>query len=136
MSLADMIDKKQRDWELTGDNKRRILVTEPREQEEDVDKNENFVLHPNCYREYTLHNVVPQIAKQAQGEEEREEANEKESMASNIDSSQRTLFTEYETIEIAIKIIDLLQMLHSQDIIHTNLSPENIFVKLPQVLTD
>lgn len=57
-------------------------------------------------------------------------------MASNIDSSQRTLFTEYEAIEIAIKIIDLLRMLHSQDIIHTNLSPENIFVKLPQVLVD
>lgn len=42
--------------------------------------------------------------------------------------SQRTLFTEYEAIDIAIKIIDLLEILHSQGISHTNLNPENIFL--------
>jgi serine/threonine protein kinase len=54
--------------------------------------------------------------------------NENESENSNIDSSQRTLFSEYEAIDIGLKIIDLLQMLHDKDIIHTNLAPENIFV--------
>ena len=46
----------------------------------------------------------------------------------NVNSSQRTLFSEYETIDIAIKIIDLLEILHSNNIIHTNLNPENIFL--------
>jgi len=39
-----------------------------------------------------------------------------------------TVFTEFETIEIAINIIDLLEVLHEKDIIHTNLNPENIFL--------
>ena len=43
-------------------------------------------------------------------------------------SSQRTLFTEFETIEIALKIIDLVQILHSKGIVHTNLNPQNIFL--------
>ena len=51
------------------------------------------------------------------------------SVGSNVDSSQRTLFSEYETIDIAIKIIDLLEILHSSNIIHTNLCPENIFLQ-------
>ena len=46
----------------------------------------------------------------------------------NVNSSQRTLFSEFETIDIAIKIIDLLEILHSNNIIHTNLNPENIFL--------
>jgi serine/threonine protein kinase len=47
----------------------------------------------------------------------------------NFNSSKRTLFSEYEAIEIVIQIIDLLEFLHSQDIIHTNLNPANIFLK-------
>jgi serine/threonine protein kinase len=46
----------------------------------------------------------------------------------NVNSSQRTLFSEFETIDIAIKIIDLLEILHTNNIIHTNLNPENIFL--------
>ena len=40
-----------------------------------------------------------------------------------------TFFTEYEAIEIAIQIIDLLEILHSKNIVHTNLNPENIFLR-------
>lgn len=42
----------------------------------------------------------------------------------NDQGSQKTLFPEFEAIELAIKIIDLLEMLHSLDIVHTNLAPE------------
>lgn len=42
--------------------------------------------------------------------------------------SQRTLFSEYDSIDIAIQIIDLVQILHDKDIIHTNLNPDNIFL--------
>jgi len=38
------------------------------------------------------------------------------------------MFTEYEAIQIAIHIIDLLEVLHSNNIVHTNLNPENIFL--------
>ena len=47
----------------------------------------------------------------------------------NFNSSKRTLFSEYEAIEIVIQIIDLLEFLHGQDIIHTNLNPANIFLR-------
>lgn len=47
----------------------------------------------------------------------------------NVDSSQRTLFSEFETIDIALKIIDLVQTLHQKNIVHTNLCPENIFLR-------
>ena len=42
--------------------------------------------------------------------------------------ARKTLFTEFETIEIAIQIINLLEVLHQKNIIHTNLNPENIFL--------
>lgn len=45
------------------------------------------------------------------------------------ESSHRTLFSEFETIEIAVKIIDLLSILHLNNIVHTNLAPENIFLR-------
>ena len=32
-------------------------------------------------------------------------------------------------IEIAIQIIDLLEILHLKNIVHTNLNPENIFLR-------
>lgn len=61
--------------------------------------------------------------------EDRSKHNESEaSVKDNVNSSQRTLFSEFETIDIAIKIIDLLEILHSNNIIHTNLNPENIFL--------
>ena len=47
----------------------------------------------------------------------------------NVNSSQRTLFSEFEAIDIVIKIIDLLEILHSNNIIHTNLNPSNIFLR-------
>lgn len=47
----------------------------------------------------------------------------------NDQGSQKTLFPEFEAIELAIKIIDLLEMLHSLDIVHTNLAPEQIFLR-------
>ena len=38
------------------------------------------------------------------------------------------MFTEYQTIKIAISIIDLLDVLHCKKIVHTNLNPANIFL--------
>ena len=42
---------------------------------------------------------------------------------------QRTLFPEFDAIDIAIKVIDLLSILHDSNIIHTDLNPGNIFLK-------
>jgi len=44
-------------------------------------------------------------------------------------SWKRTVLSEYETIEIAVHIIDLLETLHSNKIIHSNLSPGAIFLE-------
>jgi len=43
-------------------------------------------------------------------------------------ASRLTIFSEFETIEIAIQIIDLLSILHNKNIVHTNLNPNNIFL--------
>ena len=59
-------------------------------------------------------------AMSAQGAEDRSEVNlsrpnshlTSRSRKENVKISQRTLFTEYEAIDIAIKIIDLLEILH------------------------
>lgn len=48
---------------------------------------------------------------------------------SNQNSSKRTLFSEYEAIDIVIKIINLLSLLHELNIVHTNLNPSSIFMK-------
>ena len=42
------------------------------------------------------------------------------------------MFSEFEAIEIIIKIIELLEFLHEKNIIHTNLNPSNIFLKKSQ----
>jgi hypothetical protein len=42
--------------------------------------------------------------------------------------SQKTLFTEFEVIGITLKIINLVEELHSRGIVHTNLAPESIFM--------
>jgi serine/threonine protein kinase len=46
----------------------------------------------------------------------------------NTNSSKRTLFPEYDAIDVSIKIIDLLTLLHDNNIIHTDLNPSNIFL--------
>ena len=42
----------------------------------------------------------------------------------NESGSQKTLFSEFEAIDLAIRVIDLLDLLHELDIVHTNLAPE------------
>ena len=42
---------------------------------------------------------------------------------------QKTIFTEYETIEIALNIIHLVDLLHNSNVVHTNLNPEDIFLR-------
>lgn len=39
-----------------------------------------------------------------------------------------TLFTEVEVIDIGLQIVNLLEILHEENLIHTNLNPENIFL--------
>ena len=46
----------------------------------------------------------------------------------NRSGQKLTIFSEYEAIEIAIQIIDLLSVLHSKNIVHTNLNPGKIFL--------
>lgn len=42
--------------------------------------------------------------------------------------NRHTLFTEVEVIDIGIQIVNLLEILHEQNLVHTNLNPENIFL--------
>jgi hypothetical protein len=42
---------------------------------------------------------------------------------------RKTVFTEYDTIKIGLHIIDLLEVLHSKKIVHTNLTPSTIFLR-------
>ena len=44
---------------------------------------------------------------------------------------RKTYMTEDETIEVILRVIDLLETLHSREIIHTNLNPSEIFFKFP-----
>ena len=43
--------------------------------------------------------------------------------------SQPTFFTEVESIDICLKIIELLELIHSQNVVHTNLCPSQIFLR-------
>lgn len=47
----------------------------------------------------------------------------------NTNQLKQTLFTEYQTIKIAINIIDLLDVLHCRNIVHSNLNPTNVFLR-------
>lgn len=47
--------------------------------------------------------------------------------------SQLTFFTEVEAIDICLKIIDLLELIHSQNVVHTNLCPNEIFLRDKQL---
>jgi hypothetical protein len=46
-----------------------------------------------------------------------------------VSLSRETAYSEMEVIDIALKIINLLEMLHTRDIIHTNICPQTIFLK-------
>lgn len=55
-----------------------------------------------------------------------------DAMSSNtelIPSEKCTLFTEYETISIALEIVRLIELLHEKDIVHTNLNPDSILLR-------
>ena len=43
--------------------------------------------------------------------------------------TEPTLFTEFDTIEIALQIVTLIELLHDEDLVHTNLSPGSIFLR-------
>lgn len=40
-----------------------------------------------------------------------------------------TFFTEVESIDISLKLIDLLELIHEQNVVHTNLCPSEIFLR-------
>jgi len=48
----------------------------------------------------------------------------------SIFQRKSTFMTEIETIEVVLKVINLLDKLHSKKIIHTNLNPSEIFFKI------
>ncbi len=44
--------------------------------------------------------------------------------------SKKTFFSEIESIELILKIVDLVEStLHKKDIVHTNICPEEIFLR-------
>ena len=43
--------------------------------------------------------------------------------------SEPTIFTEVAAIDLILKVINLTSMLHEQHLIHTNLCPQEIFLK-------
>ena len=51
-----------------------------------------------------------------------------ESFVGGFSTWKPTVLTEYQVIDIAISIIDLLEVLHSNKIVHSNLSPNSIFL--------
>jgi hypothetical protein len=43
--------------------------------------------------------------------------------------SQPTFFTEVETIDLALKLVHLLEVLHDKGLIYSNLCPEDVFLR-------
>jgi len=43
--------------------------------------------------------------------------------------SKHTFFTEVEGIDVCLKIVNLLELIHEKDLIYSNLCPEEIFLK-------
>ena len=44
--------------------------------------------------------------------------------------SKRTVFTEVEAIDLILRVVDLVnETLHSKEIVHTNLNPQEIFLR-------
>jgi serine/threonine protein kinase len=54
---------------------------------------------------------------------------EKNQDGAAFESSKPTFFTEVEAIDLLLKIVELLELLHSRNMVHTNLSPSEIFLK-------
>jgi serine/threonine protein kinase len=44
-------------------------------------------------------------------------------------SSQKTLFSEVEAIDLTLKIVHLLELIHEKELIHTNLCPSQVFLQ-------
>ena len=44
-------------------------------------------------------------------------------------ASQATFFSEIEAIDLCLTVIELLETVHSRGVVHTNLCPEEIFLK-------
>ena len=40
-----------------------------------------------------------------------------------------TFFTEVDAIDLCLKLVDLLELIHDRNVVHTNLCPEEIFLK-------
>lgn len=47
----------------------------------------------------------------------------------NNQPSKHTFFTEVEGIDVCLKILNLLELVHEKDLIYSNLCPEEIFLK-------
>ena len=46
-----------------------------------------------------------------------------------ISKSMDTFFTEVEAIDLSLKLVELLELIHKRNVVHTNLCPEEIFLK-------
>lgn len=47
----------------------------------------------------------------------------------NEQSSKETFFTEVEAIDITLKIVHLLEIVHNKGLVYSNLCPEEIFLR-------
>ena len=43
--------------------------------------------------------------------------------------SSPTYLTEVQAIDLSLKLVDLLELIHSKNVVHTNFSPQEIFLK-------
>jgi len=46
----------------------------------------------------------------------------------NNQPSKKTFFTEVEAIDITLKIVNLLELIHEKELVYSNLCPEEIFL--------
>ena len=47
----------------------------------------------------------------------------------SLPPSRPTFFTEVEVIDLTLKVLHLAELLHERNIVHTNLCPEEIFLR-------
>jgi hypothetical protein len=50
-------------------------------------------------------------------------------MLANDQPSKETFFTEVEAIDITLKIVHLLEIVHEKELVYSNLCPEEIFLR-------
>jgi hypothetical protein len=50
-------------------------------------------------------------------------------MLANDQPSKETFFTEVEAIDITLKIVNLLEIVHEKELVYSNLCPEDIFLR-------